>query len=77
MSNIQINDIGNHGLDLFEDNESFMSDLQTEDLGGIHGGLYPDLVGPAIVFTPRFSLFCTITKTVTSGGPISISPIEL
>jgi hypothetical protein len=78
MSTIKINDIGDHGLDLFDDAESFMNEIQPDDLNGVVGGLYitPTLTGPIIVRTTlTVSTFPTISKTILSTG--GWSPVVL
>jgi hypothetical protein len=75
MSTIKINDIGDHGLDLFDDAESFMNEIQPDDLNGVVGGLYitPTLTGPVIIRTTlTVSTFpTTIRTTVLTTGPWS------
>ncbi|MEH2072418.1 MAG: bacteriocin [Nostoc sp.] len=55
MANIKLHDLSPAGSELFQDSESFLNELNTEELNNVNGGLF----GITITIT------ITITLTIT------------
>ncbi|MDJ0735363.1 MAG: hypothetical protein QNJ47_15120 [Nostocaceae cyanobacterium] len=73
MANIEVNDIKLAGTQLFEDGESFISDLEDNELeltGGINFAC-------ACCYTSHNGTIATIVDPVPTGFPTTTAPIEI
>jgi hypothetical protein len=71
MSTIAINDLNLAGLSLFEDKETYLSDVNDNELNIVNGGF----TTPVCIFTVASSIECAgfATSVIASaGGAISI-----
>lgn len=65
MAKIKIKDIQPTGADLFQDSENFLSDLDSDEMSNIAGGLIIDPVTPVTDPIKTLTYTVTLTKTLT------------
>lgn len=72
MSNIAISDLHTTGSDLFSDSESYLNDLDNNEIEIIKGGLTPALVWSVVTAASRLSsVRCGISVAAWSAGAAS------